>query len=275
MRLPKILVLGATGKTGRKVVELLANQAVEVRHGSRQAEPAFDWNDASNWPEVFKDIDTIYITFQPDLAIPGALEAIEKLIKVAVDQKVRKLVLLSGKGEKEAELSEQLIMHSGLEHVIIRASWFNQNFSESFFLGPILEGKVALPMAQAKVPYVDTDDIAAVAAKVIREDGHNGQIYEMTGSELFNFKEVIELIAEVSGRDISFTPISVPAYIGLMEAQGVDKEFIWLIQYLFTEVINAPGNDHISSDIEQLLGRPPKRFKDFVMEANNLGFWHP
>lgn len=269
------LILGGTGKTGRKIVQNLSNLKLPFRVGSRQAEIPFSWDDRSNWPKLLRGVKSIYITYQPDLAVPGALEAIEELVAIAQLQKVEHLVLLSGKGEREAELCEQVVMHSGIDYTILRASWFNQNFSESFFLGPILEGKVALPMAQAKVPYVDTDDIAGVATKVLTEAQHRQKLYELTGPDLWTFEEVIQSIAKASQREIEFTPISIPAYISIMEQQEVPKDFIWLIQYLFTEVLYAPGNDEISTDIEKVLGRPAKSFQSFVRETAAQGVWNP
>lgn len=271
----KIVVLGANGKTGRKVADILESRGENVVRGSRQASPPFDWHQPEQWTEVLRGAERMYITYQPDLAVPGALEAIEKLVEVAKNEGLQKLVLLSGKGEKEAELCEQVIINSGIDYTIVRASWFNQNFSESFFLPAILSGDVALPMAQAKVPYVDTDDIAAVVAKVLLDAEHNGQIYELTGPRLLNFQQVMEEIAVASGRSISFTPISLPAYISMLEDLRVEKDFIWLIQYLFTEVLLEPKNAVLSADIRKLLGRSPKDFRQFAREQAALGTWTP
>lgn len=270
-----ILVIGGTGKTGRKVVERLQALEQNVRIGSRSADPAFDWHDPENWPAVLQGMEKVYVTFQPDLAVPGALDAIEALTRQAVRSGVKKMVLLSGKGEREAELCEQVVIHSGMDYTIIRASWFNQNFSESFFLDPILAGHVALPKPEAKVPYVDTDDIADVAVEVLMNDQHNGQIYQLTGPQLLTFPEVIREIATATGRDIQFTPISLTAYTKMLEEFQVPADYIWLINYLFSEVLDANGNDVVSNDIEKVLGRPPKDFSDYVRETAATGAWQP
>ncbi|MCM4152418.1 NmrA family transcriptional regulator [Arenibacter sp. N53] len=270
-----ILVIGGTGKTGRKVVKRLIKAGHKVRIGSRSASPAFDWEQPETWSESLKGIDKVYITFQPDLAVPGALEAIEKLIKKAKQSRVKKVVLLSGKGEREAELCEQVVIHSGLDYTIVRASWFNQNFSESFFLEPILEGFVALPQADVKVPYVDTDDIADVAVAALLNEKHNGQIYQLTGPRQLTFKEVIQEISEATGRDIVFTPIALSSYTQVMKQQGVPANFIWLIEYLFTEVLGNADNAEITHDIEKVLGRKPKDFSDYVKGTAATGVWNP
>lgn len=269
-----ILVIGGTGKTGRKVVQNLQALQQNVSVGSRKASPAFDWQDPSGWANALEGIEKMYVTFQPDLAVPGALDAIEALTRQARKSDIKKIVLLSGKGEREAELCEQVVMHSGINYTIVRASWFNQNFSESFFLDTILAGHVALPKAEARVPYVDTDDIAAVVVEALFNDNHNGKIYELTGPRLLTFAEVVGEISRATGREITFTPISMHAYIRMLEEAGVPADYVWLINYLFTEVLDVEGNNQISGDIEKVLGRKPKDFTDYAKETAATGVWN-
>jgi len=269
-----ILVIGGTGKTGRKVASKLIKSGHNVRIGSRSASPSFDWDNSETWTEAMQGMDMVYITFQPDLAVPGALDAIEELTKQAKRCGIKKLVLLSGKGEREAELCEQVVIHSGLDYTIVRASWFNQNFSESFLLEPILEGFVALPQADVKVPYVDTDDIADVVVTALLKEGHNGKIYQLTGPRSLTFKDVIKEISNVTGRDIAFTPIALPAYVNVMKQQGVPVDFVWLIEYLFSEVLGNPNNSEITNDIEVVLGRKPKDFSEYVHDTAAMGIWN-
>jgi uncharacterized protein YbjT (DUF2867 family) len=270
-----ILVIGGTGKTGRKVANKLTEVGHKVRIGSRSASPSFDWDDSETWANALQGMDKVYITFQPDLAVPGALEAIEELTKQAKRSGVKKLVLLSGKGEREAELCEQVVIHSGLDYTIVRASWFNQNFSESFFLEPILEGFVALPQAEVRVPFVDTEDIADVVVEALLDKKHNGKIYQLTGPRVISFKDAIQEIAETTGRVITFTPITLPAYTKAMKEQGVPDDFVWLVEYLFSEVL---GNDSISemtNDVETVLGRKAIDFSDYAKEVAATGVWNP
>ena len=271
----KVLVIGGTGKTGRKVAQKLIDLGQEVRIGSRSAEPAFDWHNPDGWDKALEGIDKVYITFQPDLAVPGALEAIEELTKKAKRSGVKKLVLLSGKGEREAELCEQVLIHSGLDHTIVRASWFNQNFSESFFLEPILAGQLAMPKPNAKVPYVDTDDIADVVVSSLLDDKHNGQIYEVTGPRLLTFQEIADEISSATGRVIQYTPITMEAYNGIMKEAGLPDDYIWLINYLFDEVLDNEVNSMVCDDVEKVLGRPAKDFSDWASETAATGIWHP
>ncbi len=110
-----ILVLGGTGKTGRRVAERLRDRAVPVRIASRNSVTSpFDWNDSSTWGGALAGVESVYINYAPDLAIPGATETIQEFVNYAVNSNVRRLVLLSGRGEEEAQRCEQIVQESGL-----------------------------------------------------------------------------------------------------------------------------------------------------------------
>lgn len=269
-----ILVIGGTGKTGRRVVERLKTRDIPVRIGSRAGEPPFDWENPETWAGAIDGMDTVYITFQPDLAVPGARKAIEGFTSLAVKGGIQKMVLLSGRGEKEAELCEQVVMNAGVDWTIVRASWFNQNFSESFFLYPILAGHVALPRGEALVPYVDADDIADVVVESLLDDKHVGQTYELTGPRQLTFKQVTEEISKVTGRDIKFESITMDKYTKLLREYQVPEDYIWLINYLFTEVL-VDRNSGVTNDIEKVLGRKAKDFTEYARETATTGIWNP
>jgi len=269
-----ILVIGGTGKTGRRVVERLKTRDIPVRIGSRATEPPFDWENSETWAGALDGMGMVYITFQPDLAVPGARKAIEAFTSQAVKSGIGKMVLLSGRGEKEAELCEQVVMNAGTDWTIVRASWFNQNFSESFFLDPILAGHVALPRGEALVPYVDADDIADVVVEALLDDKHIGQIYELTGPRQLTFKQVTEEISKVTGRDIQFSSITMDEYKAMLREYQVPEDYIWLINYLFTEVL-VDKNSSVTNDIEKVLGRKAKDFSEYAREKATTGIWNP
>jgi uncharacterized protein YbjT (DUF2867 family) len=268
-----MLVIGGTGKTGRKVVDMLEARGYPVRIGSRGAQPAFDWNEPEGWAAVLEGMDKMYVTFQPDLAVPGAQEAIKALVEQAKQSGIKKIVLLSGKGEVEAERCEQIVAQSGIAYSLVPASWFMQNFSESFFLDPIKAGHVALPKPEAKVPYVDTTDIAAVAVECLLSEKHNGHTYQLTGPTTLTFEEVVNEIANETGRDIAFSPITLEQYTAMLKEVGLPSDYAWLINYLFTEVLGTPGNNEITDDVEKVLGRKPKAFSTYVKETAPSGVW--
>ena len=154
------LVLGGTGKTGRRVAERLTALGVPVRIGSRSGEPPFDWAKPETWAPALRAVRSVYISYYPDLAVPGAVDVVGSFANLAVKEGVPRLVLLAGRGEAEAERAEQAVRDSGADLTIVRATWFMQNFSEDYMIEHILAGAIALPAGDTSEPFVDADDIA-------------------------------------------------------------------------------------------------------------------
>jgi uncharacterized protein YbjT (DUF2867 family) len=268
----KILVLGATGKTGSRIIQRLTNLNWPLQHGSRSSTPAFDWENPSTWKDAVAKVDTVYISFQPDLAMPGAVGIIRKFTQAAVSQGVKKFVLLSGRGEPEAQQCENVVMESGAAWTIVRASWFNQNFSEGNFLEPIQAGHIALPAGNTGEPFIDADDIADVAVAALTQNGHDGQLYEVTGPSLLTFEQAINEIAQATQRPIHYEQISMEAYASDMRELGLPADLISLITYLFTEVLDG-RNAYISDGVERALGRKAIDFSQYVRKTLSSGVW--
>ncbi|MEM6736863.1 MAG: NmrA family NAD(P)-binding protein [Bacteroidota bacterium] len=269
-----ILLIGGTGKTGHRVAERLTQQGHHVRIGSRKNDPAFDWGDPSTFAEALRKMNRAYMVYYPDLAVPSAKKAIEKLTEAALKERLEKVVLLSGIGEKEAKACEQIVANSGLNYSIVSASWFNQNFSEGAFLDFILAGNVALPMPEAEIPFVDADDIADVVAKVLVEDRYDGQSITVTGPRKMTFRDVVEAMAKGIGREIQYQPISIEEFKCGMKAAGLPDSHVWLFGYLFQEVLGNPDNQKVSTDVEKVLGRKATDFSEFVEKTVATGIWN-
>ena len=269
---PVTLVLGGTGKTGRRVAERLADQGVETRVASRSANIPFDWNDPDTWEAALDGVAAAYITYAPDLAIPGATEAIQAFVDKAVEKGVKRLVLLSGRGEKEAQLCEHIVQDAGVEWTVVRASWFNQNFSEGEFLGMVMDGAITLPAADIPEPFVDVDDIADVAVAALTEDGHNGEIYEVTGPRMLTFKEVAQEISRAAGREVSFVQIPKEAFASAIEESGAPEDIVWLLNYLFDTVLDG-RNAYVCDGVQRALGREPNDFADYAQRIAASGIW--
>ena len=265
-----ILVLGATGKTGRRVVERLQARGVEVRAGSRSGQPPFDWEDASTWAPALEGVSAVYVSYFPDLAVPGAPEAVGALAEQAQRSGVQRVVLLSGRGEEEAQRSEQVVAAAGIDWTVVRCSWFNQNFSEGYMLEPILGGELALPAGDVPEPFVDAEDIADVAVAALTEDGHTGEIYELTGPRLLTFAEAVGEIGAATGRELRYAQVSMDEYAGAAAEQAMPDDVIWLIRYLFSEVLDG-RNASLTDGVQRALGREPRDFTDFAHEAAASG----
>jgi uncharacterized protein YbjT (DUF2867 family) len=266
------LVLGGTGKTGRRVVERLAAPGLPVRVGSRSGEPPFDWEDRTTWAPALRGVGSVYVSYYPDLAVPGAVASVRTFAELAVEAGVRRLVLLSGRGEEEAQRAELAVQEAGVEWTILRSSFFSQNFSENFLLEPILGGEVALPAGDVPEPFVDADDIADVAVAALTEDGHAGELYELTGPRLLTFEKAVGEISRASGRDVHYVPISVEEFASALAQGGVPPETTDLLTYLFTEVLDG-RNTHLTDGVRRALGREPKDFVEYARDAAAAGVW--
>jgi len=266
------LVLGGTGKTGRRVAERLKALGIPTRVASRSATPAFEWNNPGTWQAALDGVTAAYVTYAPDLAIPGATEAIRAFVAKAVDLDVRRLVLLSGRGEAEAQLCERIVQDAGVEWTVIRASWFNQNFSEGEFLGMVLDGAIALPASDIPEPFVDVDDIADVAVAALTEDGHNGEIYEVTGPRMLTFTEAAREISRAAGRKVEFVRIPKEVFATAISDAGAPEEIAWLLNYLFDTVLDG-RNANVCDGVQRALGRAPTDFAEFARRTAASGVW--
>ncbi|HEX6853444.1 MAG TPA: NAD(P)H-binding protein [Candidatus Polarisedimenticolaceae bacterium] len=266
------LVLGATGKTGRRVLDRLHARGVPTRAGTRRSAVPFDWNDPATWPAALRDVRAAYVVYAPDLAVPAAAAAIRHFTELAVRSGVRRLVLLSGRGEEEAQRCERIVQDSAAAWTIVRASWFCQNFSEGAFLDLVLGGEVALPVDGVAEPFVDADDLADVVVAALTEAGHAGRVYEVTGRRAWTFARAVEEIAAASGRNVRFVPISHEAFrTGLLEA-GVPLPEADLLGYLFGTILDG-RNARAGDGVRQALGREARDFGEWAREAAARGAW--
>ncbi|WP_437537653.1 NAD(P)H-binding protein [Sorangium sp. So ce726] len=266
-----LLVIGSTGKTGRRVVNLLAERGYPVRGVSRRSNPPFVWEDPSTWRKALEGVSAVYISYCPDLAAPGAPATIEALMSTAVDAGVTRLVLLSGRGETNAERCENIVRASGVSFTILRASWFSQNFTEGHLLEPVHQGVIALPAGDVQEPFIDVDDIADVAVAALTDGRHAGRLYELTGPRLLTFGEAAAEISAAAGRQVDYVAISSDAFrAALTETIGPDGAD--LLTNLCDEVFDG-RNASLGSGVHDALGRQPRDFGDFCRAAAASGAW--
>ncbi|EJN06529.1 NAD(P)H-binding protein [Phyllobacterium sp. YR531] len=267
-----ILIVGGTGKTGRRVAQRLAEQGLPLRIGSRNASPAFDWEQPETWAASLEGVCAAYITYYPDLAVSGAAEMVGDFIRLAVRKGVIRLVLLSGRGEPEAQHAEKLLQQSGADWTIVRASWFMQNFSESMMLEPIIAGTLALPADGVREPFIHADDIADVVTAALTDDRHIGQLYEVTGPRMLTFAQATAEIAKATGRNIDYLTITPAEFMQGLAAENVPDDIAALVNELFTVVLDG-RNEYISNGVREALGRAPRDFSIFASETAATGIW--
>jgi uncharacterized protein YbjT (DUF2867 family) len=269
-----VLLVGGSGKTGRRIADRLTSRGVAVRIGSRWAEQRFDWLDRSSWRSALDGASAAYITYYPDLAVPGAAAAVDAFSRQAMELGVRRLVLLSGRGEPEAQHAEEMLKATGADWTILRCAWFSQNFSEGFFLDQILAGVLALPVGDVREPFLDVEDIADIAAKVLTEDGHVGKLYELTGPRLLTFAEAIAEISAASGRIIRFEQISADEFRDGLRADNVPEESVDFLMTLFREVLDG-RNESLTDGVFRALQRQPRDFADYAKQSAATRAWAP
>ncbi len=266
-----ILVIGATGKTGRRVAAKLEAGGRSVRRGARNSATPFDWEAPETWSPALAGARAAYVTYFPDLAFPGAVEKLDSLCETAKDCGLEHLVLLSGRGEHHARLGEQVVRESGIEFTVVRAAWFAQNFSEGYLRDPILAGMLPMPGGDIREPIIDIDDIADVAVAALTEDGHKGRLYEVTGPRLMSFAEMADALSEATGRPIRYVPISFEDFhANIAEAGGN------FVADVFTAIARETldgRNAHTSDGVIEALGRAPRDFVDFARAAAKANAW--
>lgn len=269
---PTTLVLGGTGKTGRRLARRLDALDRPVRIGSRRGTPPFDWNDPATWAPALAGCGAVYVAYQPDLAFPGAAEQVAGLVAAAEAGDVRRVVLLSGRNEDGALTAEAAVRASRLDWTIVRSSFFNQNFDEGFFVEPIRAGLLAFAAGAVAEPFIDADDIADVAVTAFTDDRHIGELYEVTGPRLLTFADAMDEISTAIGRQVRYVPISSADLAEGLRADGLPEAVIAAYTELFGEILDG-RSAYLADGVERALGRAARDFRDFARSAAATGVW--
>ncbi|MEO3891048.1 NAD(P)H-binding protein [Nonomuraea sp. B5E05] len=272
------LVLGATGKTGRRVAARLRLHGTQVRTASRSSATRFDWSDPGGWGPALQDVTAAYVVPPP---VPGP---VHEFVARAVAAGVRRLVLLSGRGADtwgestfglDMRSAEDAVRGSALEWTILRASNFDQNFDEDLFHAPLVAGELALPAGAVPEPFIDVEDVADAAAAVLAQPGrHAGRTYELTGPRALTFAEAAELISRASGLPITYKQVSPAEYTAALVEEGWGVDDARHVAEMF--VLMERGQlAEPTDDVAAVLGRAPRTFEDYVVRAAASGAWRP
>jgi uncharacterized protein YbjT (DUF2867 family) len=270
------LVLGATGKTGRRIVARLRLHGTPVRAASRSSLTRFDWSDPGSWDAALQGIAVAYVV------APGVPGPVHEFVARAEAAGVQRLVLLSGRGADtwgdstfglDMRSAEDAVRGSALEWTILRPSNFDQNFDEDVFHAPLVRGELALPAGAVPEPFIDIEDVADVAATVLTEPGrHAGRIYELTGPRAITFGEAVDLISRVSGLPITYKQLSAAEYTATLVEEGLSEDDAHHIAEMF--VLMERGLLTAATDgVATVLGRAPRTFEDYVVRTAAAGAW--
>jgi uncharacterized protein YbjT (DUF2867 family) len=275
-----VLVTGATGTIGRDVARLLAEKGVVVHAGVRDEAKArkqlgadvafapFDFENEKTFSGALESVEKVFLL--PPL-LPNQLEVTNAFVDAAKRAGVRHIVKLSAIGiddetrptaVKWHRANEQRIRESGLEFTFLRPNSFMQNFFTYF---PPHNGAFYLPWGNGTASFVDTRDIARVAAKVLTNDGHEGKIYTLTGPATLGIAEVARILSEVTGHKFKYVDVSeAVARDGMLQA-GVPTWQVELVMEL--HAVNKQNRwSAVTSDIEKVTGAPPTDFGQFARD---------
>lgn len=269
-----ILVLGGTGKTGRRLVHTLREKGRPVRAASRSGETRFDWSTQDTWAAALEGVSAVYLVAPHDPALA------EIFVKEATTAGVRRFVALSGRGIDQLPVdffqgmaaAEEAVQASGAEWTVIRPNNFNQNFDEDLWQAPLLAGRLALPMDATPEPFVDAQDIADVAAELLTSDGHDGQVYDLSGPRGLTFTAAVETIGRAAGRSMRFVSLTAEEYRAELLAEGLPEEAAAELNAMFTNM--RAGNVAEPADgVRRVLGRDPIDFETYAVRAAAAGAW--
>jgi uncharacterized protein YbjT (DUF2867 family) len=267
-----VVVTGASGRTGSRVARSAEAAGLTVRAASRAQ--GFDWQDRSTWAQVLRGADAGYLVYPSDIGAPGAAEAIGAVAREAVGVGVRRLVLLSSRGQDRARDAEEALHASGADWTVVRAAWFAQNFSE----GPLVEelrlsGELVFPAGAVREPFVDVRDIGdVVAAVLVSPDRYAGETVTVSGPRLLTFGEAVAEIAKATGRELTYRAVSPQRYGENLLGFGVPAQEVEALVEAFTQLLDG-RNAYLSDGVRQVLGREPRDFADFAREAAAAGTW--
>jgi len=249
-----VLVLGATGKTGRRVTALLGPAA---RPASRSSATRFDWSEPETWEPALVGATAVYVV-PPDN--PAQLA---EFVPLAVKSGVTRFVLLSMRGAPDDDPFEAAIKESGVEWTILRPTWFMQNFDEDLFAAPVQHGELAVPAGQGIHPFIDVVDIAEVAVAALTRPGHAGQTYDLSGPEALSFAEMLARIVGVTGNPVLYTDVAPEDFAASLRGLGYPDEIADLVTMLLVR-IRTGAEAHLSDGVQRVLGREPRTFADYL-----------
>jgi uncharacterized protein YbjT (DUF2867 family) len=274
-----ILVTGATGKVGRRLVEILRAGGHDVRAVSRSTEIPLDWTDPSTWDAALDGVTAAYIIapdhpFPADEFVAAAVKAGVRRLVSQSGRRVQDLAALAGVGPEAIGMyaAQVAVQASGVEWTVLQPNNFNENFSEGDYYPAVLSGEVALPLKDTTEPLIAVADIAAVAAAVLTEDGHHGQVYELTGPESLSMDDAMAAITAASGRPVAFRAETAEEHDEALKAAGLPEDLVMFLNLMYRFM--RDGNmAPISDDVKRVLGRDPITFADWAAETAKTGVW--
>jgi len=269
----KVLVVGASGTVGTELVKILKQKGVQFARATSKTsleadQVHVDLLKKSDLGPAFKGVDRVFL-----LAPPGHTnqdELLKPVIEMAKKTGVKKIVMMSAMGANADEnapmrKAELLVEKSGLSYNIIRPNWFMQNFNTFWLHGILHQGKVLLPVGNAKASFIDARDIAAVAAELLIGDQHVNQAFDLTGAEAIDHSQAAKALSEVTGKDIRFQDIAPDEMrVGLLGA-GLPPAYTEFLLVILN-YLKLGYAERVTDSVEKITGRVPLRFQAYATD---------
>ncbi|MFI0351922.1 NAD(P)H-binding protein [Actinomadura sp. 9N407] len=271
-----ILVTGATGTTGSRIVPRLTALGHTVKAAARRptapagARPVrFDWYDPATFDEALRGTDRIYLV--PPIGSPDPAAVMLPFLERARAAGVRRAVLLSSSaipaggpavGQVHAALADVID-----EWAVLRPSWFMQNFTDQHLHADSIrkEGTIMTATGTGRVGFVDADDIAAVAVHALTDATAPGPDLVITGPQALSYDDIAATISQVMGRPVRHRVLTYEQMRDRL-ATEIPEEFAALLARLDRSIAEG-AEDRVTRTVERVTGRPPRTFSDFARAA--------
>lgn len=272
-----ILITGATGNVGREIINLLHKAGYPVRAGVVSIEEAqqlpvvvpweiFDFTNPATYPAAFADVEKMFLMRPPH--ITNIQRDIEPVLTYAAQAGVKHIVFLSLLGaEKNSFVPhakiEKCLLTGPVPYTLLRCGFFMQNLSTTHRQDIQEHSDIFIPAGQGKTAFIDVRDIAAAAAKILTEPGHEQKAYPLTGSQAFDYHEVARLMSQELGRPITYSNPSLPHFVWRFWRRGYPLRYVSVVAAIYITTrfgAAATATPHLCD----LLGREPISLTQFV-----------
>jgi uncharacterized protein YbjT (DUF2867 family) len=272
-----VLVTGGTGTVGSRVAAFLRTRGVEVRTASRHPVAGddrhvlFDWADPGTFARAVEGVDRVFLVAplsdsEPAAAVGGFLDA-------AVAAGTRRVALLSSSAVTDAPSGLGALPSLVREHVpeaaVLRPSWFMQNFvgNHPVAVGIRERGQIVTSTGRGRVAFIDPDDIAAVAGHLLLGEPIPGGELVLTGPQALSYDEAAAVVSEVTGTPVHHTSVTVEELTAAIEAGGVPHDYARVLAGMDEEIAGG-SEDRTTTTVQDVTGRAPRSFRDFLMDAH-------
>jgi uncharacterized protein YbjT (DUF2867 family) len=267
------LILGGTGKVGRRLGQSLTAAGHAARAASRHAAVRFDWAEPATWPDALAGTDGLFI-IGPGSATDWS-GRLTSLLTTAQSAGTKHAVLLSARGVEflpggAVGQSEQALREGPLSWTILRPSHFAQNFTEAMFV-PV-DGVITTAVGTGAEPFIDVADVADVAAAVLARDTWHETTLELSGPEAITFAEAAAILTQASGTSVRFADESDASHVARLRAAGTPEGYIeWRMAMLGG--IRSGADAYLSDGVQAVLGRPATSFREWARREVPAAAW--